>query len=129
MNNSNGETPFIIAAREGKLEIIKMYVDKYEKWYAYDIDEVSNDGWTALLYASMNGYKSIVEYLIKNKANINCTDKMSRSALHWACRFNNLNLVKLLLQYDIKIDLHDSKNLSALDIARKYDKTECIEEM
>ena len=125
----NGESPLIIAAREGKLEIVKLYIEKYSKWHSYNIEETNSDGWTPLLYACINGYKSIVDFLIKNKANINATDKMNRSALHWACRFNNVNLVKLLLSYEIRIDTHDTKNLSALDIARKYDKTECIEEM
>jgi ankyrin repeat protein len=96
--NEAGETPFIIAAREGKLDIIKLYIEKYTEYEDYNIDHKMLDGWSAMLYAAMNGFCSIVEYLIKHGANIDNSDRLHRSALHWACRFNNIKMTLLLLK-------------------------------
>jgi ankyrin repeat protein len=105
--NEAGETPFIVAAREGKLDIIRLYVENYSEYEDWDIDHKMADGWTALHYAAMNGFCSIVEYLIKNGANIDASDRLHRSALHWACRFNNVKMVKLLLSKHIKVETTD----------------------
>ena len=53
------ETPFHLAAREGKLEIVKYYLDSF----SIQIDHEMIDGWTALHYASLNGYTNTLEFL------------------------------------------------------------------
>lgn len=105
--NEAGETPFIIAAREGKLDIIKMYLEKYNEYEDWNIDHKMADGWTAMLYAAMNGFCSIVEYLIRHGANVDASDRLHRSALHWACRFNNIKMAKLLLKHHIQVSTTD----------------------
>ena len=56
------------------------------------------DGWTALMYASMNGYSWIVDYLVKEcDAEINILDRNEKNALHWAARFNNEKVVEKLI--------------------------------
>ena len=61
------------------------------------------DGWTALHYASMNGFARIVEYLVKEGgADVNVQDRLFRNALHWAARFNNTKMAEVLLKLGIR---------------------------
>ena len=56
------------------------------------------DGWSALFYATANGYIFSVEVLVKEgHCNINHLDKYLRTALHWACRYNNKEMVEKLV--------------------------------
>ena len=46
VNDDAGETPLMIACREGKKKIVELYINEYKGlWMA---DKKSNDGWTAL---------------------------------------------------------------------------------
>lgn len=77
-----------------------------------------HDGWTALMYAAMNGFASIIEILVNHGgADINATDRTHRTALHWACRFNNVAVGRKLMSLGIKADHLDIDNLSAVEVA------------
>ena len=114
MKNYAGETPFHIAAREGKLTILEFYLKNYE----INIDVKTKDGWTPFHYASFNGYTTTMEYLIKNGADINMVDKFNRTALHWAARFENGQTVDKLLKLKINYSIQDIEGNTAFDIAR-----------
>ena len=89
--NLAGETPFIIAAREGRIDIIRHYLNNYPD--KFDIEHKMKDGWTALMYATINGNCSIVSWLIKSaEADVNTTDRLGRTCLHWSARYNNNRL-------------------------------------
>ena len=49
--NDSGETPLMIAAREGKLEIVQLILEFGREDKALGIDSKMQDGWTALAYA------------------------------------------------------------------------------
>ena len=103
--NDAKENPFIIAAREGKIDIIRLYLEEYHNRSNFKVDHKMIDGWTALLYSAMNGFAHIVELLVNlGGADINMIDKFHRNALHWACRFNNIKMMEKLLALNIKID-------------------------
>mmetsp|Transcript_1356 Transcript_1356/g.1773 ORF Transcript_1356/g.1773 Transcript_1356/m.1773 type:complete len:149 (+) Transcript_1356:669-1115(+) len=79
------------------------------------------DGWTALMYASMNGFVSIVEYLVNHGgAEISATDRLHRTSLHWACRFNNLKVAQKLLSLGIRYDQTDIEMQTPIEVARRY---------
>ena len=87
----------------------------------FNIDHKMVDGWTALMYAAMNGYMHIVMLLVKDGgADINCTDKFHRSALHWACRFNNVKMIQKLLSLNINYNNTDIEGQSAKDLAHNF---------
>lgn len=46
--NDARETPFLIAAREGKIDIIRMYLDSYLDVSGFEVDHKMMDGWTAV---------------------------------------------------------------------------------
>jgi ankyrin repeat protein len=92
-----------VAAREGKVDIIRYYIEKLR--YEVDIDTPMADGWTAFFYASVNGYLLSVDTLVKDgKCNINAIDKFDRTALHWVARYNNKQMVKKLLDLVINYE-------------------------
>mmetsp|Transcript_10960 Transcript_10960/g.18329 ORF Transcript_10960/g.18329 Transcript_10960/m.18329 type:complete len:410 (-) Transcript_10960:37-1266(-) len=165
IQNNAGETPFIIAAREGKFDVIKYYIesflihqktsgakdgDKNEKPEkvsrnagrrevskenetsmsqamqgvgvgGFKVDHKMLDGWTALMYAAMNGFASIVDYLVnQGHADVNAVDRLYRNSLHWACRFNNIKVAQKLMSLGIKYDAKDIESQSPIDIAQRY---------
>ena len=86
-----------MAAREGRLHFIENMFEKYSI-SIFNPDHRSLDGWTALTYASVNGFVNTVEYLAtKIKCNVHTTDRFRRNALHWAARNNNVQMLNLLL--------------------------------
>lgn len=77
--NHAGETSFIIAAREGKLQFLRQVMKHYggkQKRYVlnddrFNIDHRTRDDWTALFYATLNGHMSVVKFLLM-EAGVNC---------------------------------------------------------
>jgi ankyrin repeat protein len=66
------------------------------------------DGWTPFIYAAVNGYLITVEMLHKEgNCNINDYDKFQRTALHWAARYNNRQMVRKLLDIGVNFKLRD----------------------
>jgi len=82
-----------------------------------DIETV--DGWTALHYASLNGYISIVELLHRKNANVSALDILKRNALHYCCKYNQLEVAQVLLRLGINYEAQDFENNKPLDIAKE----------
>lgn len=61
------------------------------------------------------GNSDLCKFLLKNNAKVNKTDSFSMSALHWACSLNLVELVKIILKYDVNHNILDLKNQTALD--------------
>ena len=96
VRNKLEETPFIVAAREGRILILRLFFEP-PTLGAFNADAKTIDGWTAFNYACINGFKNTAEYLQKKRVNVHTTDKLKRTALHWAARFDNNEIVKMLL--------------------------------
>ena len=67
----------------------------------FDPDKKTLDGWTAFIYASINGFLNTIRYLSTQQVNIHVHDRTKRTALHWAARFNNIQVVELLLELNL----------------------------
>lgn len=63
--NYYGETPFHVAAKENKLDIIKLYNKIYKNINDFRIDHKANDGCSATMFACLNSHISIIKYLIR----------------------------------------------------------------
>ncbi|XP_055942105.1 uncharacterized protein LOC129972127 isoform X1 [Argiope bruennichi] len=70
-------------------------VDHHPMFSIVNVRCVTNE--TPLLRASREGYKEIVDLLLKFKANPNIGDKQKLMPLHYAARFSHLKIVKTLL--------------------------------
>ena len=96
----------MVACREGHHEIIMLYASQYKG--EYNINKRMKDGWTALMYASMNGFVSMVSVLVEDcGADVDVLDRLDKNALHWAARYDNRRVVERLLQLKITYDQVD----------------------
>ena len=77
------------------------------------------DGQTALMYASANGYTDAMEVLLKAGANLEGKDKFGFTALHVAATTGENEAIKLLLQSGAKVDARDKFGNIALKKARE----------
>ena len=74
----------IEALKEGKTEAVKLLLQNDKT----NINLQDNDGYTALMCASLEGKTEVVKLLLQNdKININLQDESGRTALIYALKF------------------------------------------
>lgn len=122
--NDAGETPLMIACREGKLEMVKLIIQLGKENKHFFLETKMKDGWTALAYAAMNGFSEVVIFLFKNDAKVDTYDKSHRSPFHWAARFNNVKMAKVLLDLKCKHVTTDVDMKTPEQIAETYNNIE-----
>ena len=59
------------------------------------------------MYASMNGWCDIMEYLQSKGADTEKIDKSKRTPLHWAVKSKHLGAVKRLIEFGVDIEARD----------------------
>ncbi|XP_021057683.1 kinase D-interacting substrate of 220 kDa isoform X12 [Mus pahari] len=92
--NECGQTPLMIAAEQGNVEIVKELIKNGASCNLEDLDN-----WTALISASKEGHIHIVEELLKCGANLEHRDMGGWTALMWACYKGRTDVVELLLSH------------------------------
>uniref|UniRef100_A0A8C6QX45 Kinase D-interacting substrate 220 n=1 Tax=Nannospalax galili TaxID=1026970 RepID=A0A8C6QX45_NANGA len=92
--NECGQTPLMIAAEQGNLEIVKELIKNGANCNLEDLDN-----WTALISASKEGHVHIVEELLKCEVNLEHRDMGGWTALMWACYKGRTDVVELLLSH------------------------------
>ncbi len=101
---------FLKYALEGNKKMLKFLNENCN----IDIDIKDFDGNTALMFAVKSGKSEVVDYLLKNGANVNYINNFGVSPLHLAVRKNALNLVDHLLRYGADINIEDKYNQTPL---------------
>jgi len=91
-------TPLILASRYGFLNIIQILLD-----YGVPINNITTQGWSALIYSVYNKNYEIVSLLLKHGADIHQTTVTNNgwNALIYAIYNKDSQMVKLLLDADI----------------------------
>ena len=94
-----GVTALMLAAREGKTEIVKLLLDR-------DANIESKDNWgnTALSLAAWEGKTKTVALLLKHGANIEAQNKYGWTALMRAAWSGRTEIAKLLLEHGANIE-------------------------
>ncbi len=77
-----GYTPIEHAARENKIEALKLLIEK-----GVEIDKGNTIDSNALIGACIAANNEVLETLVKNGANINHVDNIGQSALHYICLY------------------------------------------
>ena len=97
--------------------------------YVYDfgvrnfkLNHKMKDGWSALMYACINNFSLVVNFLLEHGADINTTDRLFRNPMHWVCRYQNIKIANILLNDEYKLNLEqtDMDMMIPIDIARHY---------
>jgi uncharacterized protein len=89
-----------------------------------DINKPDRLGGTALMLASMKGNVQMIEFLLNAGAHIDAKSKVGLTALMFASHANHPAAVALLLARGADIWLTNSRDQTALDIAKKEDNME-----
>lgn len=93
-------------------------------WRGVDTHAVDEQGRTEFIRASIAGDLLYAETLAEfSDTDINAQDNQRRTALHWACAENHIDLVKLCLSVpECDVGLKDNDSLTAFDIALERDE-------
>lgn len=79
-----------------------------------DVNSKDEIGQTALMHASMQGFKDIAEFLLSRAADVNAKDDVFGTALIYASSQGNESLVNLLLERKADVNAKDVRNNTAL---------------
>ena len=92
-----------------------------------DVNQKDETGKTALMMASIKGYKEVVEFLIQKGADVNQKDDYGWTALMWTSRKGRNEIVKLLIQKGADVNQKDYYGWTALIEASKRGHKEVVE--
>ena len=115
--NLAGETPLMMAAFHGSLELVKHLINQRSV-------EVNHPGWSALHYASTNGHFAIAEFLLDKGAYVDPESPNGTTALMMAARGGHITIVRLLLDRGADLSIHNKLNLTAIDFAEDNNQAE-----
>ena len=111
----------IIAAEYGNKDIVECLIEN-----GIDVNQQNKNGSTALMWASRNGLKEIVQLLLKNECiKVNQQNNDGRTALMLASFAGHKEIIDILLKHkDIQTTQQDEKGFSALRWAIEKDHKE-----
>ncbi|XP_070842865.1 kinase D-interacting substrate of 220 kDa B isoform X4 [Chaetodon trifascialis] len=92
--SDNGQTPLMLAAEQGSLEIVQELIRRGAN---VNLDDV--DCWSALISAAKEGHVDVVKELLENSAYIEHRDMGGWTALMWAAYKGRVEVTRLLLEH------------------------------
>jgi len=107
---------------EDNLKIVKLLLEKNPEL----IDINGKDRKTPLHFAVLYNCYKIVEFLVKNGANLNKGDKYGRTPLLLSCKYGNSKITKFLIDAGANINKTDNSNNSPLHYACAFGNLECV---
>ncbi len=117
--NANGESPLMLAAIKGQLDMVAALIKR-------DAD-VNKTGWTPLHYAASKGHLAIMNLLLENHAYIDAESPNGTTPLMMAAQYGTGPAVQLLLDAGADPLLKNQQGLTAIDFARRVSRTESID--
>lgn len=86
-----------------------------------DVNLQNSEGNTSIIRAAITGKYELIKYLIfKENAKINVKNFNGETALHVAAKYNQMNVVDVLLDADADVRVKNNKNQTAFEVAVKY---------
>ncbi|XP_054604447.2 kinase D-interacting substrate of 220 kDa B isoform X3 [Nothobranchius furzeri] len=152
--SDNGQTPLMLAAEQGSLEIVQELIrrganvnlDDVDCWSALIsaakeghlevvkellensayIEHRDMGGWTALMWAAYKGRLEVLKLLLEHGANPNTTGQYSVYPIIWAAGRGHSEIVKLLLQNGAKVNCSDKYGTTSLIWAARKGHYDCV---
>ncbi|XP_047244783.1 kinase D-interacting substrate of 220 kDa B isoform X3 [Girardinichthys multiradiatus] len=152
--SDNGQTPLMLAAEQGSLEIVQELIrrganvnlDDVDCWSALIsaakeghlevvkellensayIEHRDMGGWTALMWAAYKGRVEVTRLLLEHGANPNTTGQYSVYPIIWAAGRGHAEIVKLLLQHEAKVNCSDKYGTTSLIWASRKGHYDCV---
>ena len=120
--NSQDESPLMMAAIRGQLDIARQLIDK-------DAD-VNKPGWAPLHYAvssSQGDALGVAKLLLDNSAYVDAASPNGTTPLMMAAMYGSPEAVKLLLEESADPMLKNQLGLTAIDFARRANRNDVAE--
>ncbi|XP_017294715.1 kinase D-interacting substrate of 220 kDa B isoform X2 [Kryptolebias marmoratus] len=152
--SDNGQTPLMLAAEQGSMEIVQELIrrganvnlDDVDCWSALIsaakeghvevvkellensayIEHRDMGGWTALMWASYKGREEVTKLLLEEGGNPNTTGQYSVYPIIWAAGRGHSEIVKLLLHYGAKVNCSDKYGTTPLIWAARKGHYDCV---
>ena len=121
VRNAQDETPLMLAALRGQLDLVKKLVER-------DAD-INKTGWTPLHYAATGGHVPVIEYLLDNSAYIDAESPNGTTPLMMAAMYGSPEAVKHLIQAGADLNIQNGAHMTALDFAQRGNRPNNIELM
>ena len=115
--NLAGETPIMMAAFNGSLDLVSYMVEKHDV-------ELNKPSWSALHYAALNGHLDVCRYLLEHGAYVDPQSPNGSTPLMLAARAGHPEIVKLLLDSGAALDSINAVGMTAIDFAIQGNQTE-----
>ncbi|XP_051168998.1 ankyrin-3-like [Leptopilina boulardi] len=110
---TNTMTPLHYAAKNGKLEIVKLLIANE----CNTVNIKNNDSQTPLYFATFNGHLEIVKYLIENGGKIESASPDNESLLHVCATNGRIEIFKFFLDCGAIIDVKTNRLETPLHFA------------
>jgi ankyrin repeat protein len=117
--NIKGESPLMLAALKGQLELANQMVKKGA--------DVNKTGWTPLHYAATTGQLPLIKLLIENYAYIDAESPNGSTPLMLASMYGTPEAVKLLLDEGADPTLKNQQGLTAVQFAQRASRPDAAE--
>ncbi|TDP85636.1 ankyrin repeat protein [Halanaerobium saccharolyticum] len=108
-------TPIMAAVMNNNLELVKLFYRDHS-----NINEKTNYGDTAMLYAAKFGDVELIHFLIDKGAKVIDKDDDNITTLMHASRYNNYEVVKTIIDKDARVNKRDSSGRNAIYYAATY---------
>lgn len=124
-----GYTPLQYAAKNGKWDIVNLFLDKTAERNQDDVADKNKflTSWTTMHYAVYNGnmdlLNDIFQFLSDKETIINTKDNSDWTPLHYAVYYNALDVVKFLVGKGADISARDKDGKIPLDLATQENDT------
>lgn len=122
LSNAAGETPLMLAALKGQLEIARKLIARGA--------DVNKPGWTPLHYAvtrTEDDSLDMVRLLLEHYAYIDAESPNRSTPLMLAAKYGDSRVVQLLLDEGADASLRNEQGLTAIDFARRADRDSVAE--
>jgi ankyrin repeat protein len=119
MRNVKDESPLMLAALKGQVELVKKLVARGA--------DVNKPGWTPLHYAATSGQLEIMDFLLENYAFIDAESPNGTTPLMMAAHYGTPQAVKLLLEAGADTAMKNQLGMTAIDFANKANRRESAE--
>jgi len=111
--NDQGLSPLHYASYKGNIEIIDLLIEN-----GANLAILNNKGLNVMHLAAQGDQpNSIVYFKEKYHLNIESTDNLGSTPLHWAIFSGSAGAFKFLISYDLDFDKGDSEGLTPLHLA------------
>jgi len=117
---------FVMAARNGELEIAKLLFDSFNQKSLIDSQCPNFPWWTALMGAGNEGHLDVVNWLLENGANLEAKDNQGWTALTWAANAGQTEIVVSLIKAGASLEAKDNLGWTALTCAANAGQTEIV---